>query len=122
VKKYLTDSGSRYAQKHINIRRYEVIAPILSSDTLSYRQVVVNSSKESKKRLSNFKSFQDQINKDRSQISQDMGQFLAKENERMVKVMSKPQSIRLATDMILELHNPKNKGKGKPFINMSILE
>ncbi|KAI8900425.1 hypothetical protein BC833DRAFT_618555 [Globomyces pollinis-pini] len=96
-------------KKTINISRHEMIKEVISDKTVTYRQLVRESTKGSRKRYNNYKSLQDEISRERAKLIHDNNTFIAREHSRLAKLLSKPQAVKLQADHILDMHAAKAK-------------
>ena len=112
VHHYLQSFGGSGEQRSIIIRRNEILKKKLPSNPLTYRQLIMDSSKSSKKRTNQFKTNTEIMIKDRARIAQETASLLATEHHKVLKVLKKPQLIKLTADQILEIHGNRRRFGG----------
>ncbi|KAK6097994.1 hypothetical protein MT418_002070 [Batrachochytrium dendrobatidis] len=88
------------------------MGPYIQSKHLpTYRQIITDSVKQSKRNFKLYKHSQDEAMRERSRVAQEMSAQLLEEQRRARQILSRPQEVKSAVDQILEVHTTRDMTK-----------
>ncbi|KAI9101196.1 hypothetical protein DFS34DRAFT_676653 [Phlyctochytrium arcticum] len=98
VERYL----GKVERRILTIHRAEVIRETLTSTNPTYRQLIAESVRRSKKLQKAYKASQDEAQREKNRLLQNLNDQLHRERQRIWKILAKPEQVKNSADVIVD--------------------
>ncbi|KAI8926906.1 hypothetical protein BC831DRAFT_205491 [Entophlyctis helioformis] len=112
VSRYLTSHGITRDARTVTIHRREAIRVDPAKLGLqTYRQIVADSTRASKRAIRSYKASQEEAMRERNRVAGEMSALLVEEQKRALRILSRPQEVKTVADQILEVYATRDTSR-----------
>ncbi|KAI9205042.1 uncharacterized protein BJ171DRAFT_502804 [Polychytrium aggregatum] len=103
IAKYLEVYGfGSVEKKRIHVHRSEVVRNSVSEDAPTYRQIIMESARNSKRIYRQYLHSQEEAQKERNRMLQELNQQLSKDQRTAWRLLNRPQLVKETADELVE--------------------
>ncbi|TPX66084.1 hypothetical protein SpCBS45565_g04730 [Spizellomyces sp. 'palustris'] len=113
VERYL----GKAERRTLKIHRAEIIRETLLNDNPTYRQVILESLRRSRKLQRTYKLSQEEAQREKNRLLQSLNEQLTRERKRIWKILAKPEQVKASADQIVD--DIQKLREKTPTINLS---